>query len=194
MRVGAPEGLNPFGETMSPDERARQAPSWNDPAAFAATAPPATREEHEQREQQAQARASAPPMGAAASYAPAQAPEPSGPSAQEPQPEARTLAGFMVSYEGNELGVFWPLYQGRNLIGRKGAAAGLDIEIDHPTTSSRHAILFAEARPGRLDIEDPGSTNGTFVNDARLETGSKCELHDGDRVRFGGFITTVKII
>jgi FHA domain len=177
MRVGAPEGLNPFGATMSPDERARAAGgNWADPAAFAATAPPMTREEHEQA-----GRSSAPPMN-----------EPS--AAQEVEQGPRTLAGFMVSYEDNELGIFWPLYQGKNLIGRKGAAAGLDVEIDHPTTSSRHAIIFASARPGKFEIEDPGSTNGTFINDARLETGSVLELHDGDHVRFGGFVTTVKII
>lgn len=219
MRVGSPQGLNPFGETMSPDQRARAgAPVWGDPAAFAATAPPPTTGEPAGGASGAAqpypgqaggpGAAAGPPMpeqagGAAEPYPGPPMARPAEPSvqtsSQAPPPEEatdapRTLAGFLVSYEGDELGIFWPLYQGRNLVGRKDAVAGLDIEIDHPTTSSRHAILFAQARPGRVQIEDPGSTNGTFINDVRLETGTKRELRDGDRVRFGGFVTTVKVI
>ncbi|HET9958106.1 MAG TPA: FHA domain-containing protein [Polyangiaceae bacterium] len=106
----------------------------------------------------------------------------------------RSLAGFLVSYDGQELGVFWPFYQGPNMLGRKGAAPGLDIEIDHPTTSSRHAVLYASARPARLKIEDLGSTNGTFAQDRQLERGKKHEVRDGDVVRFGGFSVIVKLV
>lgn len=106
----------------------------------------------------------------------------------------RSLAGFLVSYEGTDLGVYFPLYQGQNLVGRKGAAPGLAIEIEHGTTSSRHAMLFAAARPGRVKIEDLGSTNGTFVGDLMLERGKKHELKDGDVVRFGGYVAIVKIV
>ena len=104
------------------------------------------------------------------------------------------LAGFLVSYDQSELGVFWPIYQGQNVLGRKGASAGLDIEIDSPTTSSRHAIVYASARPGRLKVEDAGSTNGTFQNDAPLERGKRVELRDNDTLRLGGFNVTVKIV
>ena len=106
----------------------------------------------------------------------------------------RALAGFLVSYEGNELGSFYPIHQGQNLVGRKGAAGGLAIELEHGTTSSRHAMILASARPGRVKIEDIGSTNGTFVGDLMLERGKKHELKDGDVVRFGGYVTIVKII
>jgi pSer/pThr/pTyr-binding forkhead associated (FHA) protein len=106
----------------------------------------------------------------------------------------RALAGFLVSYDQSEFGVFWPLYQGQNVLGRKGAGAGLDIEIDSPTTSSRHAIVYASARPGRLKVEDSGSTNGTFMNEAPIERGKKFELRDNDTLRFGGFNVIVKII
>jgi pSer/pThr/pTyr-binding forkhead associated (FHA) protein len=71
---------------------------------------------------------------------------------------------------------------------------GLDVPIAHPTTSSRHAVVLAAARPGRLKIEDSGSTNGTFVNDARLAPGQRVELRDGDRIRFGLFSAMVKIV
>jgi pSer/pThr/pTyr-binding forkhead associated (FHA) protein len=106
----------------------------------------------------------------------------------------RALAGFLVSFEGNDLGVFYPIHQGQNLVGRKGAAPGLHIELEHGTTSSRHAMLLASARPGRLKVEDLGSTNGTFVGDLMLERGKKRELKDGDVVRFGGYVTIVKLV
>lgn len=105
----------------------------------------------------------------------------------------RVLAGFLVSYE-TELGQAWHIYQGANTIGRLEAAEGLDIEIDHPTTSSRHAIIHATARPGRMSLEDLGSTNGTFRGDTKLEPHTRIELRDGESIRFGGFSVTVKII
>ena len=107
---------------------------------------------------------------------------------------ARILAGFLVSFEGDERGTFWPIYQGRTLIGRKDAAEGLDLEIDHPTTSSRHAAIIATARPGRLEVEDLGSTNGTFIQDEKIPTGVRQELKDGTSLRFGGYPVTVKVV
>jgi pSer/pThr/pTyr-binding forkhead associated (FHA) protein len=121
---------------------------------------------------------SAPPPGAAPAF----------------DPSLRTLAGFLVSYEASELGVFWPIYQGQNVVGRKGAAPGLDVEIDHPTTSSRHAVIHATARPGKLRVEDPGSTNGTFLGEHMIDKNKAHDLRDGEAVRFGGFNVIVKII
>jgi pSer/pThr/pTyr-binding forkhead associated (FHA) protein len=118
--------------------------------------------------------------------------------AQDPEsiPEGapRLLAGFIVSYDPNPLGRFWPIFQGRNRLGRQGATPDIDIEIDHPTASARHAILFAAACPGRLKLEDCGSTNGTLLNGARLAPGARYELKDGDRVRFGLLSTIIKIV
>jgi hypothetical protein len=185
--------LNPFGATVGPPNAASgSAPAqqaWTGEAGFGASVPPPAEE---------------PPRAAPAAYAqPAGAPAPAArpsthPPAADPEfvdPHApRALAGFLVSYEGNELGVFFPIFQGQNLVGRKGAAPGLNIELEHGTTSSRHATLFASARPGRMKIEDMGSTNGTFVGDLMLERGKKHELKDGDVVRFGGYVTIIKIV
>ncbi len=113
---------------------------------------------------------------------------------QIPADAPRVLTGFLVGYEGNELGTFWPIYQGKNVVGRKGAADGLDLEVDHPTTSSRHAIVHTAAHPGRFKVEDQGSTNGTFVNDEKLTPNAPRELVDGDTLRFGGYAVTVKIV
>jgi FHA domain-containing protein/zinc ribbon protein len=106
----------------------------------------------------------------------------------------RTLVGFLVSFENVPLGQYWPIHQGRNVVGRQGAATGLDIEVSHPTTSSLHAVLLASATPGRVVVEDTSSTNGTFVNDNALAPGQRWELRDGDRVRFGLFNATIKIV
>jgi pSer/pThr/pTyr-binding forkhead associated (FHA) protein len=111
-----------------------------------------------------------------------------------PEGAPRILAGFLVSYDVQPLGRYWPLYQGRTRIGREGAAPDLDLELDHPTASSRHALAFASACPGRIKLEDTGSTNGTLVNGTRLTPGMRVELQDGDRVRFGLLSTVLKII
>lgn len=195
-------------------------PRWSDPAAFAATAPPSPDAPPAQYRApdmgSGQYRSPEVGSGQYRSPEPAPAQQPSAPppqavalapsrtqaqrdsTPQDPEqlaPNApAALAGFLVSYDDKELGQFWPVNQGHTAIGRKGAADGLGIEIDHPTTSSRHAVLMASARPARIKIEDQGSTNGTFVNDHKLETGRRQELRDGDIVRFGGFVTIVKII
>jgi pSer/pThr/pTyr-binding forkhead associated (FHA) protein len=123
------------------------------------------------------------------------APARDGQDPEHVSPDApRVLAGFLVSFEGDPLGQFWPFHQGRNEVGRLGANPGLDLAIDHPTTSSRHAVLLASARPTRLKIEDVGSTNGTYINGERITPGVKQELRDGDSVRFGGFTTTIKFL
>lgn len=111
-----------------------------------------------------------------------------------PADAPRVLVGFLVSFDNSELGQYWPIHQGRNVVGRQGATSGVQIEIAHPTTSSVHAVLLALARPGRVVVEDHHSTNGTFVNDNPLAAGQRWELRDGDRVRFGLFNTVIKVI
>jgi serine/threonine protein kinase len=54
--------------------------------------------------------------------------------------------------------------------------------------SRRHARLLARA--GTWLLEDLGSTNGTFVNEAALTAGQPVQLRDGDRIRFGQLVLT----
>jgi diguanylate cyclase (GGDEF)-like protein len=61
-----------------------------------------------------------------------------------------------------------------------GRDEGLTLTIDSERVSRRHARIRRLA--GRLVIEDPGSTNGTFVNDERIRTHL---LADGDQIRIG---------
>src|SRR4029079_1875971 len=102
-----------------------------------------------------------------------------------PEGAPRMLSGFLISYDVAPLGRAWPILQGANRIGRAGAGVPLDVELDHPTASSRHAVILASANPGRMKLEDTGSTNGTMLNGARLQPGTRHEIKDGDRIRFG---------
>lgn len=113
---------------------------------------------------------------------------------EPPRNMAAVLMGFLVSYDGNELGRFWPLHQGHLVVGRSQAADSLDIAIDHGATSARHAQLLTSAQPSRVSVQDLGSTNGTFVNDQRLAPGQAQMVAHGDRIRFGGFTVRVVLV
>ncbi len=114
--------------------------------------------------------------------------------AEVPGDAPTVLAGFLVSYDANPLGQSWPIVQGPNHIGRAGAGADADIEMPHATVSSRHAVILASARPGRLLLIDQASTNGTFVNETALQPDQQWPLRDDDVIRFGLFKVVVKII
>ena len=61
-----------------------------------------------------------------------------------------------------------------------GRAARADFIVDAPLVSRLHCRLEADA--DRLEVVDLSSTNGTFVNDTRVE---RAPLRDGDRLRVG---------
>ncbi|WP_394826834.1 FHA domain-containing protein [Pendulispora albinea] len=107
---------------------------------------------------------------------------------------ANALRGFLVSFQSNAQGDFWPLHGGRLLLGRANAAEGLDIPLADATISSRHASLTIDVASGSIVVEDNGSTNGTYVNDEHIGQNGRRELRDGDRLRLGGYTTIVKIL
>jgi CRP-like cAMP-binding protein len=75
-------------------------------------------------------------------------------------------------------------------IGRRDPVTGIDPDIDltaldtHRSTSRSHAKIYHRGRKFFLR-EEVGTSNGTFVNDNRLQTGVPVELVEGDQVRFG---------
>ena len=72
-----------------------------------------------------------------------------------------------------------------------GRQAGSYLLIDHESVSRRHAeISFVNEL---YTLRDLGSSNGTFVNEARLETGKAHALKSGDRVRFGKILFTFEV-
>jgi len=97
----------------------------------------------------------------------------------QPTPEA-----FLVPVARNEPGLRLEetrLSQTRVMtVGRQ---SGIYLLIDHGTVSRRHAeISYAN---GQYVLRDLGSSNGTFINDSRLEPGSVHILKQDDRVLFG---------
>lgn len=80
---------------------------------------------------------------------------------------------------GPENGKQFELTEGTNLIA--GRTSGVDIVIEHPSVSRRHAELSL-SWSGAF-IKDLNSANGTFINDERI-SGSR-RLRDRDEIRFG---------
>jgi pSer/pThr/pTyr-binding forkhead associated (FHA) protein len=143
---------------------------------------------------------SPPPTAGAQAWAPSSAQpthqpptDATGATSLEEAPSRRALRGFLYSFHGDPNGAFWPLFAGRNVIGRGGSGEVLDIEIHDPTTSSRHGVIAFDTATG-VCYEDAGSTNGSFVNDQPVGYRGSVELHDGDRIRFGGFNAAVKFV
>ncbi len=85
-------------------------------------------------------------------------------------PEAKLVA------EGRE----WPLKKGANLFGRKAENA---VQIADPYVSGRHGEI--EVGETEVWLTDLGSTNGTWVNEARLSPNQKLSIGPDDVIRLG---------
>lgn len=131
-------------------------------------------------------------------------PQPGGfgaPGAEVGQPMApavnlppNALRGFLISFQSNSQGDFWPLHGGRKTVGRANSGEQVDIPLADATISSRHAAMIVDGHMGTVHVEDTGSTNGTFVNEEHIGFNGKRELRDGDKIRFGGYTTLVKVV
>ena len=133
---------------------------------------------------------SAPPAPpAAAPVAPPAPPEPA-PAPAQPPAAAAPASGYVLRHIAS--GEAIPLDPARSefLVGRPDPATGSQPEIDlgpydqNRNLSRRHArILY---RDGVYCVrEDSGTTNGTYVNGERLQTGVEVALKPGDKLRFG---------
>jgi len=84
----------------------------------------------------------------------------------------------------------------RFVIGRRSVSRGVNPEIDlsgapeDVGVSHTHAVLVA-GPDGAWTIIDPGSANGTFLNDATdpIPTNQAVPLNDGDRLHIGAWTT-----
>jgi pSer/pThr/pTyr-binding forkhead associated (FHA) protein len=106
---------------------------------------------------------------------------------------ARVLVGFIVTFQSDPGGSFWPIHSGRTALGRS-AAEGIDIALQDASASSRHASVHADPATGQAFVEDDGSRNGTFLNEARLSPGDRRQLRDNDRLRLGSTTFVVKLL
>jgi pSer/pThr/pTyr-binding forkhead associated (FHA) protein len=72
-----------------------------------------------------------------------------------------------------------------NTLKTMGRASGADFVVDAALVSRVHCRLTLNAEGGRLEIEDLGSTNGTFVNGRKVGKSGKTILKDGDKLTVG---------
>lgn len=100
----------------------------------------------------------------------------------------RRLEGFLVSYQLNKFGDYYPLYMGKNYIGR---SQKNDIRVDDASVSSEHALLLFRGK--KILIEDKLSVNGTFINNSS-ESIDRAELKDNDILKFGKVLFKLKVI
>jgi hypothetical protein len=94
--------------------------------------------------------------------------------------EDKPLAGWLVVIAGREESPYkdFRIVEGKNAIGRQGGSCQVGIRDDG--ASKEHAILVVKA--GQYRITDLGSSNGTIVNDEKIDT---AVLNDGDRIKIG---------
>lgn len=94
----------------------------------------------------------------------------------------------LVVYAGPQLGRFFPLAPGENVVGR---APGTAIALPDEEVSRAHACLRLAPGPAGdcLTLVDLGSTNGTFVNGSPVD--GRRPLVAGDRVEVGGHVLKV---
>jgi hypothetical protein len=97
--------------------------------------------------------------------------------------EAAHLQGVhgwaLVVERGPQAGMTFVLPPGATTVGRHPDS---DIFLDDVTVSRQHCRILWEN--GELVVEDSGSTNGTYVNDARVDRAS---LAPGDGILVGRF-------
>jgi hypothetical protein len=118
----------------------------------------------------------------------------SGPPAVIVQKDGpKVLVGFLVTFQNDPSGSFWPLHSGKTQLGRS-AADGVEIALQDASASSRHASIHADPATGQAFAEDDGSRNGTFLNEARLAPGERRQLRDNDRLRLGSTTFVVKLL
>jgi hypothetical protein len=109
----------------------------------------------------------------------------SSPKSAKPK---RKLAGWLITYTWDEHGDGYPLFFGKNEIGR---LKNNDIVVNDTTMSNHHGtILF---RGTDVILNDDLSTSGTFVNNATKSV-DKGMLKDNDIIKMGQTLFKIKII
>src|SRR5574339_341879 len=80
----------------------------------------------------------------------------------------------------------YELKNGKTSIGR---AVTNDIIVDDPAASRQHAEIWTDESLRKISIVDLDSTNGTFINHARIS--GECSLQVNDVIRIGQIIFSV---
>jgi hypothetical protein len=139
------------------------------------------------------------PEGNNGSHSPAEIPQPEVAAGKEGGPAVNLSSSLgasdkphakLVIERGKSVGKQFMLSSAESNIGRWDADGGIfpdvDLDSDDPEAkvSRRHARITLS--DGKYQLEDLGSTNGTFVNRGkRLPPGTRHTLNDGDEIIVG---------
>ena len=93
------------------------------------------------------------------------------------QDKSREVCGWIVALNGQHKGEDFRLRVGKNVLG---TAADCDIVLTDKKISRKHATVRYEG--GEFQIADLDSSNGTFVNDEKVQ---KHDLIDNDILKLG---------
>lgn len=94
--------------------------------------------------------------------------------------QKRKLRGWLVTFDIEDFGVDFKLFEGRNTIGSKSSN---DITIQDTQVSSLHGLILY--KKNKFIITDELSTNGTFLNGEELVPRNTYDVNDGDEIKVG---------
>ncbi len=92
----------------------------------------------------------------------------------------------LIMVQGPNPGQQYALDDREMVVGRQ---PDVDLVLDSREVSRRHARIVPDGQ--RFFLEDLGSSNGTFLNSARLD--GKMELHEQDQIRMGPYLFRFEI-
>lgn len=118
-----------------------------------------------------------------------------GPEHGPPASGEEMVLSLVVSSSGYRFCLQEP---GEYTLGRSDADSRTYVDIDlsahggwEAGVSRRHARIFKQR--GKYFLEDLRSSNGTFLNEERLEPGASYALQDGDTIKLGVLRLTVEL-
>jgi len=91
----------------------------------------------------------------------------------------KKLVGMLVTYSQNPRGLSFPIYEGRNIIGRKTIKTSPQGDNE---VSEQHCLILYRAVEKKFRFKDLQSGNGTYVNGEILDEG---ELKNYDVITVG---------
>ncbi|MDA9107312.1 FHA domain-containing protein [Flavobacteriaceae bacterium] len=94
--------------------------------------------------------------------------------------QKRKLRGWLVTFDIEDFGIDFKLFEGRNTIGSKSSS---DITIQDSQVSSLHGLILY--KKNKFILTDELSTNGTLLNGEDLVPRNTYDLNDGDEIKVG---------
>jgi len=92
---------------------------------------------------------------------------------------------WLIGNEGTPGEIRFELTKSESILGR---GSDCEVQVDDKLASRKHAVIYY--RDGGFEIEDLGSSNGTFVNNKTVTSGP---IFDGDQITIGETILQFRI-